>query len=1008
MLVLLASGLLRAAGTTNGGPDITRQPSNVAVPQGGNAVFSLDVRGNPPFSYQWFLFLGAVAGPFEVATTDVPVLTMTNVQPTQAGDYFVVVTNAVGTATSALAHLYVLTPPVILADPQSTNALRGNDVVLSVIATGAPPLVFRWFCNGTNLPGANGPNLFLGNVDSNRTGDYTAVVANGGGSVTSQVAHLEVLVPPKIITQPADHLVPAASDVSFSVAATGNPPPHYQWLRNSIPLTGETNANFLMFGVSSVDEGNYSVLVANAAGNVVSSNALLKILAPPLITVPPANLSLPAGGLAMFTVEAESAEPPQFQWQFNGTNLAGATNRVLFVPTVTSAQAGSYRVLVINAADAVPSQPANLQVFQQELAFSDNFDGQTVWPMPSFKGHGTNFTATRETAAGEPWHAGRRGFHSVWISWQAPASGIVKLNTAGSDFDTLLAVYTGDSLATLAPVENDDDDDAGQGAFNPLGWSKLQFNVVAGTIYRIAVDGADLNAGNIVLEGQFEATSNLLPTFLLPPHDGVVRQGQDWCAQVTPEGTTSQINWYFNGGWLALTGDPTTYCLPAVTEANVGIYQVELIGQSRTNRSRRFELQFNSSGYSNVMARDKLIEVADYMLAAGVQGGGSARLPKSGQRSAGGGTGTRGFTTTQIFTTAGATPEPGEPAHCGNGGPYHSKWFSYQAPTNGTLHITTEGSAFDTVLAVYIGPGTDFVTLTNIACNNNAGAASTWSEVTFAAVANRIYYIAVDGATSTATGVVHLTINLGDPVTFVTPPASQAVAVGANVDFSVDVHGSTNFNYTWRRNGLNLTNITNTVSSSSTLSLANVQLAQAGSYDVIVRNPINTATSTVATLVVLLAPSVILQPVSQAVMAGADASLIAAVIGGPTPAKQWFFNGAPLVGQTNPVLNFVNFQLANQGSYHLLATNLAGSVTTDEVELWLVNTQSLFVKFAATNGAFRLRAACPTSGNHVIEASTNLTTWAALSTNAAPFGILNFLDTSATNFPWRFYRARPE
>ena len=43
---------------------------------------------------------------------------------------------------------------------------------------------------------------------------------------------------------------------------------------------------------------------------------------------------------------------------------------------------------------------------------------------------------------GEPNHAGNAGGHSVWWSWMAPAIGIVSINTTGSSFETLLAVYT--------------------------------------------------------------------------------------------------------------------------------------------------------------------------------------------------------------------------------------------------------------------------------------------------------------------------------------------------------------------------------------------------------------------------------------------------------------------------------------------------------------------------------------------------------------------------------------
>src|SRR5262245_61870102 len=68
----------------------------------------------------------------------------------------------------------------------------------------------------------------------------------------------------------------------------------------------------------------------------------------------------------------------------------------------------------------------------------------------------SNVGATKET--GEPMHAGDAGGRSVWWSWRAPFTGSVIMHTGGSSFDTLLAVYTGDSIAALALVAANDQD----------------------------------------------------------------------------------------------------------------------------------------------------------------------------------------------------------------------------------------------------------------------------------------------------------------------------------------------------------------------------------------------------------------------------------------------------------------------------------------------------------------------------------------------------------------------
>ena len=85
--------------------------------------------------------------------------------------------------------------------------------------------------------------------------------------------------------------------------------------------------------------------------------------------------------------------------------------------------------------------------------------------------------------AGEPNHAGFNGGRSVWFNWTAPASGQIRIDTAGSDFNTLLAVYTGAAVNALTPVAANDNAPG-------LGSSSLvEFLAAAGTTYRIAVDG---------------------------------------------------------------------------------------------------------------------------------------------------------------------------------------------------------------------------------------------------------------------------------------------------------------------------------------------------------------------------------------------------------------------------------------------------------------------------------------------------------------------------------------
>jgi hypothetical protein len=103
----------------------------------------------------------------------------------------------------------------------------------------------------------------------------------------------------------------------------------------------------------------------------------------------------------------------------------------------------------------------------------------------------TNHEATKQP--GEPDHAGQPGGASAWWLWTAPAGGRVVLGTCSAPFATLLAVYSGDSLATLQPVASSDD------ACELSAGSRVTFTATAGFSYRFAVDGVQGASGDFIL-----------------------------------------------------------------------------------------------------------------------------------------------------------------------------------------------------------------------------------------------------------------------------------------------------------------------------------------------------------------------------------------------------------------------------------------------------------------------------------------------------------------------------
>ncbi len=350
--------------TVNVPAGITTQPQSQAVTQGHDASFSVVASGTAPLNYQWSLNGTALPG----ATG--PTLALTAVQTMDAGSYAVVVNNAYGSVTSAVATLTVYVPPVIRTQPINQTVTQGQNAPLSVVAIGTAPLSYQWNFNGLPVPGATNASLALTNVQPEDDGSYSAVVTNPGGSVTSAVAKLTVIIPPGITAQPQSQVVIQGNGASFSVAANGTTPFYYQWYLDGSAFSGATKDTLLLADVQATDAGSYTVVVTNPGGSVTSEVATLTVMIPPGITTQPQSLTVTQGQTALFSVEASGTAPLSYQWSLNGTAVPNATSSILTLNNVQMTNAGGYSVVVTNVAGLVTSTVATLTVTNPNITLS--------------------------------------------------------------------------------------------------------------------------------------------------------------------------------------------------------------------------------------------------------------------------------------------------------------------------------------------------------------------------------------------------------------------------------------------------------------------------------------------------------------------------------------------------------------------------------------------------------------------------------------------------------------
>ncbi len=245
--------------------------------------------------------------------------------------------------------------------------------------------------------------------------------------------------------------------------------------------------------------GNYfPIVIPEGLKNIVSLAAggtfSLALLGDgsPILAKQPIARTIYAGDEFVLNAMAGGAAPLSYQWQFNGVNINAETNAQMMISLARVQNSGRYSVIVSNEYGVAVGGPWLVTVPRPA---NDSFAERRVIDSDFGITTGNNLDATKE--AGEPHHAGAIGGSSVWWTWTPSRAGTATITTDGSSFDTVLAVYTGQSVGELAFVAANDD-------LSSSMQSEVVFPVQRGLPYHIAVDGKSGNSGNIVMTLSFE------------------------------------------------------------------------------------------------------------------------------------------------------------------------------------------------------------------------------------------------------------------------------------------------------------------------------------------------------------------------------------------------------------------------------------------------------------------------------------------------------------------------
>jgi hypothetical protein len=856
-------------------PSIAGQPSPQTVLAGGRLLLSVTANGSSPLSYQWFRNGQAILG---AQTAEYEVLSATSAN---AGNYFVQVTNAVGSAQSATVAVTVQAAPTITEQPQSVTVSEGSQIALAVSADGSSPLSYQWFKGNSELAGRTAATLVIASSVMSDAGAYRVRVTNPYGSIDSDPATVVVQTSstaPSIVTHPRSVTVGVGSPVELEVLASGTSPLWYQWFKNGTALTDETNSVFSIIAAAVTNTGSYTVAVSNVVGSVTSSPGIISVLTAPAIITQPGPTNLVAGGSLVLAVEASGSLPLTYEWYHDAQLIAGAAGSTLTIPVAGTDHAGGYRVVVSNPAGAVTSSEAAVVVTQasgiapvilahpQGITLNEGDPGsvlveadgqaplQFVWfkdgqPLPARTNAILSFSSITKADA---------GVYTVRVS--------NRFGSATSDGATItvltlprilwqpesVAVRTGNSFQLAV----------GAASPEPLiyqwikdgveipGATESSYKVISAQaehtgVYRVKIS----NTSGFILSQEVTVSIAVAPQITRqPPTETTVNEGAALELSFLASGTGPFVVEWLRNNTVVLVTNVTELVIPDVKPSDAGSYVARVNGPGGSAATLPVAVRVETKPIITTQPRS-----------ANVQFG------------------------TSVTLTVSAT---------GNG-TLSYQWLKDGQPVSGAQNI------FLTVIV------------------RDESALGRYS----VRVSNAV------GFTESEPALIQILA----PPTIVMQPAGVDVLVGSPFTLDLELRGTTPYAFQWFKDGIAVEG-----GETASLSVAAATANHAGTYHVVVTNSVGSVQS--ANAVVRVIPHIVINqhPTNQSIVAGTSLTLTVEASSELPLSYQWFRDDVELEGQAGAVLQIPRVTNADGGSYHVVVMNSLEELISDIAEVTIV------------------------------------------------------------------------
>ena len=743
--------------------------------------------------------------------------------------------------------LAVFAPPLITSQPTNQAVLAGMSATFTVGTETNALLSYQWQLNngltltnlsdGGNISGSASSALTISNVSSADLGAYSVIVSNAAGSVSSTNASLSLVSSlPVILAQPGNRTVLPGTTTAFTVVAAGDQPLSYAWFKNGVNLadgggiSGSASSTLTIASPTPADAGTYTAVITNTLGSLATTGAVLAVT---IVTSPGVALetvySFDANGTIGFNPYAGLVQASD--GKFYGTaSQGGLTKQGTIFRVDTNGIASLVHSFSNGSEGAFPYaglvQGTNGLLYGMTRAGGTNNGEGTAFRI-STGGTITSYSLNPPVTGGFPYGGliqgtdgnfygltslgGSSGYTSVFGSGNGT---VVRLTAAGVLSALCSFNYEDGANPSSTLVQGRDGNFYGtaQGGGTNGGWGSVFKTTPAGTLTALFSFGNTNGATPFAGLAQDDDGTLYGTTYAGGAHNaGTV-------FKVSPDGAFSSLYSFGGGdgsnchGGLLLASDGNFYG----TTENGGAYNAGTVFRLSPSGTLITVAQFDS--YQGANPEGTLVQGTDGKLYGTTYNGGAH--------------GKGAVFRLSMDAPLQITRQPQDVAA------FAGDAVAFSVATFGSLPVSYQ----------WLKNGTN-LTDTGIISGSNARTL-TLTNISVADAAN--YSVVVSNVYGPVTSLGARLAVIFSPPYVIAGPEAQLALVGSTVTFSVEAGGDGPLSFQWQEYGTNLADGGNiSGSATSTLKLASVTAASAGTYSVIVSNALYGTSSTGAVLTVI-------------------------------------------------------------------------------------------------------------------------------------------------------------